>query len=85
MAVEVKRKSNESTYSLLNRFKDKVKKGRVLTLAKKNLYHQKKKNKLQQKKEAVRRLGNRERRAFLIKTGKINEETILGQSTTYRK
>lgn len=73
MPVEVKRKSNENTYSLMNRFKDKVKKGRVLTLAKSSSYYQKEKSKRQQKKDALRRKNYREKRDYLIKIGKIEE------------
>lgn len=74
MPVEIKRKSNESTYSLLRRFADKVKKGRVLTLAKKNMHYEKPKNKRQLKVNAMRRLYNRQRRDYLIKIGEISEE-----------
>ena len=74
MAVEIKRKSNENTYSFLRRFSDKVKKGRVLNLSKKNLYFQKDKNKAEQKDDALRREKRRAQREFLIKTGKIIEE-----------
>ena len=78
MAVEIKRKSNENSYSFLRRFKDKVKKGRVLALSKNNNYFQKKKSKRDQKEEAKKRQYNRERRAFQIKTGQI-EENDFGQ------
>ena len=84
MPVEVKRKSNENAFGLMRRFSDKVKKGRVLTLAKKNAYYQKKKNKRQQKEEALRRAANREKREFLIRTGKIKED-MLGSNFSKNK
>jgi len=74
MAVEVKRKANENTYSLLRRFSDKVKKGRVLTLTKGNMYHAKKRNARQIKKDALRRKEYRAKREYLIKIGKISDE-----------
>ena len=86
MPVEIKRKANESTYSLLTRFKDKVKKGRVLALAKKGMYWQKKKSKHQIKKDALRREYNRARRKYLIKVGKIDEDMIgQGNNKKYGK
>ncbi|MFC1622470.1 hypothetical protein ACFL1Y_00550 [Patescibacteria group bacterium] len=85
MAVEVKRKSNENTYGLMMRFKDKVKKGRVLSLAKSNSCFQKKKSKFQQKKDALRRQHNKQRREFLIKTGKITEETMNNGTGRFNK
>ena len=84
MAVEIKRKPGENTYSLLRRFKDKVKKGRVTNLAKKNLYFQKPISKRDQKDDAKRRKNNRERREYLIKIGKI-EENPIGQNNKFKK
>jgi ribosomal protein S21 len=74
MPVEVKRKSNENTFGLLSRFKDKVRKGRILSLTKQNSYFQKPKNKLQKKKDALRRINKTAKRDFLIKTGQMEEE-----------
>jgi len=76
MPVEVKRKQNESTYSLMRRFQDKVKKSRAVVLAKKNKHFEKLKTKPQIKKDALRRLELRKKRDFLIKTGKITEEML---------
>lgn len=73
MPVEVKRKPNENTYGLLSRFKDKVRKGRILSLTKQSMYFQKKKNRLQKKKDALRRLEKTAKRDFLIKTGQMEE------------
>jgi ribosomal protein S21 len=86
MAVEVKRKNNENTYSLLRRFQDKVKKGRVLTLSKKNSFYQKEKTKRQRKKDALRRSDVRKKRDYLIKIGKlVNEPMIPGKGKPMSK
>lgn len=85
MPVEVKRKSNENTYSLLRRFSDKVKKGRVLTLTKQNMYFKKEDNKLRQKKDAKRRAYNRARREYLIKIGKISEDMVGNEKKGFKK
>jgi len=84
MAVEIKRRSGENTYSLLRRFKDKVKKGRVLSLAKGNVCYQKPLSKRKQKENAKRRQLNRERRDYLIKIGKIDEDAT-NQNNKFKK
>jgi ribosomal protein S21 len=76
MPVEVKRKQNESTYGLLRRFQDKVKKSRAVILAKKRKHFEKPKSKRQTKKDALCRAEGRKKRAFLIKTGRLVEETM---------
>ncbi len=85
MPVGIKRKANENTYSLLRRFSDKIKRGRVLTLAKRNMYFQKKKNARQKKLDALRRKYNRERREYLIKIGKISEDIIMNNGNRFKK
>ena len=83
MSVEVKRKGNESNESLLRRFQDKIKRSRVLKLAKQKNYHSKPKNKNAQKEEAKRRSKNRTRREYLIKMGKLPENNQ--QTRGYKK
>ncbi len=86
MAVEIKRKPNENTYSLLRRFQERIRKGRVLAMAKKSFYYERPKNKRQLKEEALRRLYNRRRREYLIKIGKIVEEPVgQGQNNRFKK
>ena len=85
MPVEIKRKSNENTYSLMRRFSDKVKKGRVLTLAKKNRVYKKKKSKRDEKQDALRRKYNHERREYLIKIGKISEDEVKDGNRRFGK
>ncbi|HPI67562.1 MAG TPA: 30S ribosomal protein S21 [bacterium] len=71
MPVEVKRKPNESTFSLLRRFQDRIKKSRVVVLAKKGAHYEKKKNTRQVKKDALRRLEVRRKKEYLEKIGKL--------------
>ena len=71
MAVQVKRRSHESSYNLLRRFQDVFKKSRVGVLTKKNSHYQKDLSKLEIKRNSLRKLHNRKFREFLIKTGKI--------------
>ena len=85
MAIEVKRKNNESTYSLLRRFQDRIKKGRVLNLAKKGMYFEKKPNKRLIQESALRRKENREKRDYLIRVGKITEDTLGGPNKFSKK
>lgn len=73
MAVEVKRKGNESSESLLRRFQDKIKRSRTLNAVKRNFFHHKKISKTQAKTDALVRKYNRAKREFMIKTGKLPE------------
>lgn len=74
MPVEIKRRPGENTYNFLRRFRDKVKKGRVLRLAKKNSYHQKSLSKKEKKERAKIRAYNRKHREYLIRTGQLEED-----------
>jgi ribosomal protein S21 len=86
MAIEVKRKSNESNFSFLRRFQDRIKKGRVLNLAKKGMYYEKPISERQTKEDALRRKNNREKREYMIRTGQITEEpTTIGGGRFKRK
>jgi ribosomal protein S21 len=73
MAIEIKRKNNESNEGLLRRFQDKIKRSRTLIIAKKKRYFEKEKTKNQKRESAKVRKFNREKRAFLIKVGKLPE------------
>ncbi len=78
MAVEVKRKGNESSESLLRRFQDKIKRSRTLNAVKRNLFHHKKLGKTQSKQDALVRKYNRAKREYMIKTGKLPEPSTRG-------
>lgn len=78
MAVEVKRKQNESVEGLLRRFQQRVLQSRVIFRAKATQYHQKPKTKRQIKENALRRKYNRAKREYLQKTGQLPEDTPAG-------
>jgi len=78
MAVEVKRKQNESVEGLLRRFSQRVLQSRVIFRAKAARYRTKPKTKRQIKESALRRKGLREKRDYLQKIGQLPEETQGG-------
>ncbi|MFH1457125.1 MAG: hypothetical protein ABIF17_03350 [Patescibacteria group bacterium] len=78
VAIEIKRKGNESNESLLRRFQERIKRSRVLNLKKQTMHHTKDKNKAKAKKDALIRNYNRSKREFLIKIGKLPETPIRG-------
>ncbi len=84
MAVEVKRKQNESVEGLLRRFQQRVLQSRVIFRAKATKYHQKPKTKRQIKESALRRKYNRDKREYLQKTGQLPEDIQTG-SFGYKK
>ena len=74
--VEVKRKPNESTGSLLRRFSRFVQQSGVLVKAKKSLYRAKKQNERKEKNAAIMGLHLNALRKRLEKLGKYDEETF---------
>jgi ribosomal protein S21 len=74
--VEVKRKANESTGSLLRRFSRFVQQSGVLVKAKKSQFRIKKQNERKQKNSAIMGLHLKELRRKLEKLGKYSEETF---------
>jgi ribosomal protein S21 len=78
MAIEIKRKNNESNESLLRRFQDRIKRSRTLIVAKKKRYFEKEKTKRARREDAKRRKYNREKRAYMIKIGKLPETPERG-------
>lgn len=75
MAVEVKRKQNESVEGLLRRFSQRMLQSRVIFRAKAGRYRTKPKTKLQVKESALRRKYLRDKRDYLQKIGQLPEET----------
>ena len=71
MAVEVKRKQNESVESLLRRFSKRVMQSRVIINAKNARYRAKPKTKRQIKESALRRKYIRAKREYLQKIGQL--------------
>ena len=85
MAVEVKRKQNESVEGLLRRFSQRVLQSRVIFRAKATQYHTKPKTKRQIKEDALRRNYVRAKRAYLQKTGQLPDDTQAGSFGSYKK
>lgn len=88
MAVEVKRKGNESTESLIRRFSKRMLQSGVIWKAKKDRFYHKDESKRQMKEDALRRLYVQKKRDYLRKIGKLVEEDSLsfgkGQYTQRR-
>ena len=76
--VEVKKRDNESTDSLIRRFSRKVQQSGVLLQARKVQYYQRKKSKRKLREEAQRRTELQSERDRLIKLGEIDEFTFPG-------
>ena len=72
--VEVRRKPNESTGSLLRRFSRFVQQSGVLIKAKKSQFREKKQNERKEKVAAIMGIHLRELRKRLEKLGKYDEE-----------
>lgn len=71
--VEVKKRNNESTESLLRRFSKRVQQSGVLLRAKKRRFYEKEKNKRALRADALRRINIRGEREILRKMGKLEE------------
>lgn len=86
MAVEVRRKQNESVESLLRRFSKRVLQSRVIFRAKAMKYHTKAKTKRAIKEAALRRKYIREKREYLQKIGELPEnDDNQGMSGGFKK
>ncbi|OIO16888.1 30S ribosomal protein S21 [Candidatus Kuenenbacteria bacterium CG11_big_fil_rev_8_21_14_0_20_37_9] len=85
MAVEVKRKQNESVEGLLRRFSKRMLQSRVVFRVKATRYHIKPKTKRQIKEAALRRKYIRAKREYLQKIGQLpNDDNPIGLSANYR-
>jgi ribosomal protein S21 len=71
--IEVRRRDNESSESLLRRFSKRVQQSGILLRAKKRRFYERDKNKRAQRDDALRRLAIREQREVLRKLGKLEE------------
>lgn len=74
--VEVRRKTNESTGSLLRRFSRFVQQSGVLVKAKRDQFRTRKNNERKEKLSAIMGVHLRELRKRLEKLGKYDEETF---------
>lgn len=77
MAIEVKRKENETVGSLLRRFSQKIKQSGVLNSARRGRFYVKPKNKRQVHAGAKRREQLRALRTRLLKEGVIKEGELI--------
>ena len=73
MAVEVRKRDNESTESVIRRFSRVVRESGVLLQAQKVRYYQRKKSRRKVREEAQRRAELTAERDRLIKLGEIDE------------
>ncbi len=71
--VEVKKRDNESSESLVRRFTKRVQQSGVLIRAKKRRFYETKKNKRTVRLDALRRENIREQRELLRRQGKLEE------------
>jgi ribosomal protein S21 len=85
MPVEVKKRDNESSDSLIRRFSRKVQQSGVLLQARKIRYYERKKSKRRVREAAQRREELRAERDRLIKLGEIDEFTMFPNQRGPRK
>ncbi len=71
--VEVKKRDNESSESLVRRFTKRVQQSGVLIRAKKRRFYEPAPNKREQKDDALRRMKIGEEREILRRIGKLEE------------
>ena len=84
--VQVTKKDNEGTDSLVRRFSRKVQQSGVLLQARKVRFHQRKKNRRKVREEAQRKAELAAEREHLIKLGEIDEYSPLpGRSSRPRR
>lgn len=79
--IEVRKRNNESSESLLRRFSKRVQQSGVLLRAKKRRFYEPPKNKRASRADALRRLAIREQREILRKTGKLEEFDLKKRGT----
>lgn len=75
--VEVRKRDNEGTESLVRRFSRKVQQSGVLLQARKIRFHARKKSRRKQREDAQRRTELQAERERLIKLGEIDEFTFM--------
>jgi len=83
--VEVRKRDNESTDSLLRRFSRKVQQSGVLLQARKIRFHMRKKGRRKMREDAIRKAGIAAERERLIKLGEIDEYSLLQNRQNYTR
>ena len=71
--IEVKKKENESSLSLLRRFSQRVKQSSNISKVKKLRFRSRPKSRLKKKEDALKRVAYRKKTELLIKLGKAKE------------
>ncbi len=71
MAIEIKRKPNESLSVFLRRFSERVKRSGIINQYKRARFHLKPESRRLRKRAALRRNKDREKMGYLRKIGKI--------------
>jgi ribosomal protein S21 len=79
--IEVKKRDNESSESLLRRFSRRVQQSGVLIRAKKRRFYEPPKNKREVRTDAIRRQTIRAQRELLRKMGKLEEYDVKKRGT----
>jgi ribosomal protein S21 len=81
--VEVRKRDNESTDSLLRRFSRKVQHSGVLLQARKIRFHVRKKGRRRMREDAIRKANIQAERERLIKLGEIDEYSLPQHKQNY--
>ena len=79
MAIEVKKKTGETTRSLLRRFTRRIQQSGVLIRARRARFREKEKSKRERRISAVRRVGINQEKEKLRKLGLLEEEPRWGR------
>ncbi|MFH1461165.1 MAG: hypothetical protein ABIF84_01975 [Patescibacteria group bacterium] len=79
MAIEVKKKTGETTRSLLRRFTRRIQQSGVLIRAHRARFREKEKSKRERRISAVRRVGINQEKEKLRKLGLLEEEPRWGK------
>lgn len=74
MVIEVKKKTGETTRSLLRRFSKRIQQSGVLVRARKARFHEREKSKIEQRNSAIRRIKIGKEKERLRKMGLLEEE-----------
>lgn len=83
--VEVEKKSNENTLSLMRRFTRRIRGSGVLNRVRDNRYYKRPTSKFTKKKSALKRIEKRAKRDELIRLGKISEDVrVFGREAKRR-
>lgn len=79
--IEVRKRDNESSESLLRRFSRRVQQSGVLIRAKKRRFYEPPKSKREMRSDALRRQVIRDQREILRKMGKLEEYDVKKRGT----